>query len=228
MSIIGIIGAMDLEIELLKNNMSLIKEENIAGFNYYNGTIEGKDIVLCGCGVGKVNAASCTQILIDRFNVDCVINTGIAGGMHSDVKVCDVIVSQDVSYHDVRKQQMMSCFPFKEYFEGDKKLIESALRACELTKNEEWNYHLGRVVSGECFVSDSVLKKKIIEEYSPHCVEMEGAAIGHVAHINNIPFVVIRSISDNADDDASISYEEFETISAEHSATIVLNMIKNI
>jgi adenosylhomocysteine nucleosidase len=226
MSVIGIIGAMDLEIELLRNNMNLMKKNTIAGINYYIGKIEEKDVILTCCGIGKVNAAACTQILIDRFKIDCIINTGIAGGLHKDVKVCDLIISNDVTYHDVRKEQMKNHFPFKACFEGDEKLIEFALRACELSKNEDWNYHIGRIVTGECFVSDNTLKKSIIEEYSPHCVEMEGAAIGHVAHINNIPFVVIRSISDNADSEATICYEIFEKISAEHSSAIVLNMIK--
>jgi adenosylhomocysteine nucleosidase len=228
MSVIGIIGAMDLEIELLRNNMNLIMKENIAGINYYLGKIEEKDVILTCCGIGKVNAAACTQILIDRFKIDYIINTGIAGGLHKDVEVCDLIISNDVTYHDVRKQQMKNHFPFKECFEGDKRLIECAVKVCELSKNEDWNYHIGRIVTGECFVSDNILKKSIIEEYSPHCVEMEGAAIGHVAHINNIPFVVIRSISDNADSEATMSYEAFEKISAEHSSAIVLNMIKMI
>jgi adenosylhomocysteine nucleosidase len=228
MNVIGIIGAMDLEIELLRNNMNLIKKDTIAGINYYIGKIEEKDVILTCCGIGKVNAAACTQILIDRFKIDCIINTGIAGGLHKDVKVCDLIISNDVTYHDVRKLQMKNHFPFKECFEGDKKLIECAVRACEISKNEDWNYHIGRIVTGECFVSDNIFKKSIIEEYSPHCVEMEGAAIGHVAHINNIPFVVIRSISDNADSEATMCYEAFEKISAEHSSAIVLNMIKII
>ena len=123
---------------------------------------------------------------------------------------------------------MKRCFPYKEYFDASKELIKVATKACELIKTEEWNYHLGRIVSGECFVSDNKLKQKIIEGYSPYCVEMEGTAIGHVAYINSIPFVVIRSISDNADDEATISCEAFEEISAKQSANIVINMVKMI
>jgi adenosylhomocysteine nucleosidase len=226
MKTIGIIGAMDLEIKLLIENMNLFKQEKAAGFDYYIGTIQGKDVVVTCCGVGKVNAAACTQALIDRYKVDAIINTGIAGGLHHEVKICDVVISKDVTYHDVRKGQMRSLFPFKECFEGDRELIDLATKACKLTIGDEYNHHLGRIVSGECFVSDANLKRTIVEQYSPHCVEMEGAAIGHVAHINDIPFVVIRSISDNADDEANISYDAFEKIAAEQAANIILNMIK--
>lgn len=225
---IGIIGAMELEIKLLLDNMELNNKENISGFSYYSGRILGQDIVVTSCSIGKVNAAACTQILIDRFNVDCIINTGIAGGLHSDVNLCDVVISSDVTYHDVRKSQMKGWFPFKECFESDDKLVEVAIKACDAIKNKEWKYHIGRIVSGECFVADKKLKETIIKEYSPHCVEMEGAAIGHIAHINNVPFLIIRCISDNANDEATLDYETFETIAANQSSNIVLNMINII
>lgn len=225
---IGIIGAMELEIKLLLDNMELTSKESISGFSYYSGKILGQDIIVTSCSIGKVNAAACTQILIDRFNVDYIINTGIAGGLHSDVNICDVVISSDVTYHDVRKNQMKRWFPFKEYFESDNNLMEVAVKACDTIKNKKWKYHIGRIVSGECFVSDKKLKEIIIKEYLPHCVEMEGAAIGHIAHINNLPFLIIRCISDNADDEATVDYESFETLAANQSANIVLNMISII
>lgn len=225
---IGIIGAMDLEIKLIRDSMEAIKHTKAAGFDFYSGSLAGKPVVLTCCGVGKVNAAACTQLLVDRYHVDCIINTGIAGGLHGEVKVCDLVISENVTYHDVRKGQMRSCFPFKEYFEADQNLIEAASKACSIIEMKKFKHHKGRIVSGERFVDDIGLKEQIIEQYSPHCVEMEGAAIGHVAHLNSIPFVVIRSISDNADDAASMSYEAFEKISAEISASVALNMIKLI
>ncbi len=223
---IGIIGAMALEIELLKNKIDINRKENIAGFDFFLGSIKDKNVIITRCGEGKVNAASCTQILIDRFGVDCIVNTGIAGGLHESVKICDVVISNNVTHHDVRKGQMESCFPYRDCFQADEKLIESAVKACKLHHSEEWNYHIGRIVSGESFIQDSEIKKNLIRDYSPHCVEMEGSAIGHVAHINNIPFVVIRSISDNADDEATISYNTFETMAANKSAEIVLSMLQ--
>ncbi|MCQ4924516.1 5'-methylthioadenosine/adenosylhomocysteine nucleosidase [Tissierella carlieri] len=223
---IGIIGAMALEIELLKNNININTSKNIAGFDFFLGDIDNKDVIITRCGEGKVNAASCTQILIDRFGVDSIINTGIAGGLHESVKICDVVISSNVTHHDVRKAQMENCFPYRECFQADEKLIEFAVEACESHHSENWNYHIGRIVSGESFIQDIEIKKNLLRDYSPHCVEMEGSAIGHVAHINNIPFVVIRSISDNADDEATISYNAFETIAANKSAEIVLSMLQ--
>lgn len=222
---IGIIGAMDLEIELLKNKTDIKRKENIAGFDFYIGFIDDKNVIITCCGVGKVNAASCTQILIDRFGVDSIINTGIAGGLHESVKICDVVISNNVTHHDVRKAQMESFFPYKSCFESDEELIDAASKACRLHRSENWNYHIGRIISGESFIEDSEIKRRLVRDYSPHCVEMEGSAIGHVAHINNIPFVIIRSISDNADDEATISYNAFESIAANKSAEIVLSMI---
>lgn len=225
---IGIMGAMNVEIQNIQDKMENVKEENIAGFSFYVGRIGEKNVVLTCCGVGKVNAAACTQILIDRFGVNCIINTGVAGGLYSDIKTCDIVISTDVTHHDVSKNQLKTLFPFKEHFESDKYLVEIAIKSCEMNKIEGWNYYLGRIVSGECFVNDGVLKKRIIEEYSPYCVEMEGAAIGHVAYLNNVPFVVIRSISDKADENASMSYESFEKVAASQSAKIVLSMIDMI
>lgn len=223
---IGIIGAMDVEIKLLLDNIESLTKEKTGGFLYYMGKLYGKDVVITSCGVGKVNAASCTQTLINKFGVDGIINTGIAGGLHEDVEVCDVVISRDVTHHDVRKKQMKNWFPHQEYFEGDRKLIETAEKAFKNSEGINSSCHLGRIVSGECFVDDTQLKEQIIKEYSPHCVEMEGAAIGHVAHINDVPFVVIRSISDKADEEASVTGKEFEKITAQNAATIVMNMMK--
>ncbi|MCS5422527.1 MULTISPECIES: 5'-methylthioadenosine/adenosylhomocysteine nucleosidase [Psychrilyobacter] len=223
---IGIIGAMDIEIELLLGRIELQRKEKIAGFVFHLGKLCGKDVIITSCGVGKVNAASCTQILISKLGVDGIINTGIAGGLHEDVEVCDVVISRDVTHHDVRKKQMKNWFPHQEYFEGDRKLIEAAEKAFENSDVINSSCHLGRIVSGECFVDDTQLKEQIIEGYSPHCVEMEGSAIGHVAHINDVPFVVIRSISDKADEEASVSTKEFEKITAQNSAAVVMNMMK--
>ncbi|MEI6856300.1 5'-methylthioadenosine/adenosylhomocysteine nucleosidase [Psychrilyobacter sp.] len=223
---IGIIGAMNIEVELLLGNIELQRKEKIAGFVFYVGKLYGKDVVITSCGIGKVNAASCTQVLIDRFGIDGIINTGIAGGLHKDVEVCDIVISSNVTHHDVRKKQMKNWFPHQEYFEGDRELIEAAEKAFENSDVITSSYHLGRIVSGECFVDDTKLKEQIIKGYSPHCVEMEGSAIGHVSHINDVPFVVIRSISDKADGKATISYEKFEKITAQNSATIVMNMMK--
>ncbi len=119
MSKIGIIGAMDLEVELLIEKMTVVDIKETAGNKYYIGKIFNKEVVITSCGVGKVNAASSTQILISNYKVDKIINTGIAGSMDKRVKVCDIVFSSNVTHHDVRKEQMQSCFPFSEHFEAD-------------------------------------------------------------------------------------------------------------
>ena len=149
----------------------------------------GTEVIIARSGVGKVNAAACAQTLIHKFNVDSIINTGVAGGLHPDVKVGDVVISTNVTHHDVSKNQMKKLFPFQEEFIASKELIELARKACN-SNSSNIQAHEGRIVSGECFVEDSKLKAKLIDEYAPHCTEMEGAAIGHVAYINDIPFLL--------------------------------------
>ena len=224
MIVIGIIAAMPIEISLLKENLKIVNEKEYAGFKFYICNRENIKIILTSCSIGKVNAASCTQILIDKFNVTHIINTGIAGSLNESVKICDIVISKTVTHHDVRKSQMKKFFPFKEEFESDKFLMEVAIKAYQKIESVKFNYHVGKIVSGESFISDCNLRNLIIQEYSPHCVEMEGSAIGHVAYINSIPFLIIRSISDNADDN-SANYIDFEKISANNSALLVLNIL---
>ena len=224
MKVIGVIGAMPIEINLIKDNLKIIDEEEYAGFKFYICDKENIRIILTSCSIGKVNAASCTQILIDKFKVTHIINTGIAGSLSESVRICDIVISNTVTHHDVRKSQMINWFPFKEEFESDKFLIEIAIKAYQNIGSIKFNYHIGKIVSGEAFISDCNLRNLIIKEHSPHCVEMEGSAIGHVAYINSIPFLIIRSISDNADDN-STNYIDFEKISANNSALLVLNIL---
>ncbi len=228
MRTIGIIGAMNVEVELIKSKFTVENKKQYAGFIFYVGKYKGLNIVLTSCGVGKVNASSCTQILIDKFNITEIINTGVAGSLNEKVKLLDIVISDNVTYHDVRQIQMKSCFPFKEFFTASEQLRELAIKAYENIEAPSYNYHIGRIVTGEGFICDDHLKKVIVDNYNPHCVEMEGAAIGHVAEINEVPFIIIRSISDNADNNATVNYEEFEDIAANNSAVLVLNMLEII
>ncbi len=215
MNRIGIIGAMQIEIDLLLEKLHIKEEHTIAGMPFYKGNYMDTEIIVTRCGVGKVNAAVCTQILINKFDVDTIINTGVAGGLHPDVKVGDLVISTNVTHHDVSKNQMKNLFPFQESFIASKELRELAREACN-SSSLNVSVHEGRIVSGECFVEDSKLKEQLVTEYAPHCTEMEGAAIGHVAHINDIPFLVIRSISDSADDEAQVSYDDFAKTAANY------------
>ena len=176
MNRIGIIGAMQIEIDLLLEKLVIQEEQTIAGMPFYIGEFMGTEVIIARSGVGKVNAAACAQTLIHKFNVDSIINTGVAGGLHPDVKVGDVVISTNVTHHDVSKNQMKKLFPFQEEFIASKELIELARKACN-SNSSNIQVHEGRIVSGECFVEDSKLKAKLIDEYAPHCTEMEGAAI---------------------------------------------------
>jgi adenosylhomocysteine nucleosidase len=223
---IGIIGAMNFEVLAIINNIEKKTQINIAGYNFYKGKINRNKVVVVCCGIGKVNASACTQLLIDKFKIKTIINVGIAGGLHDNVNINDIVISENVTHHDVNKELMKNHFPYKEFFESDSRLISIAKNICESTDDFKNKYHIGRIVSGECFIEDSSTKKYIKEEYNPFCVEMEGSAIGHVSFINNIPFIVIRGISDNANDTANKIYEDYSKSASEQSSKIVLEIIK--
>ncbi len=222
MGAIGIIGAMGLEINLLKDSLKKSKTYEFAGIKYYEGIIGSHNVVLTTCGIGKVNAAIYTQILLSKFSIDLVINTGIAGGIASNVQRGDIVIASNVTYHDVRPTQMKNCFPFLESFEADSNLIKFAEGACE----GSYTYHIGRIITGDSFVADDDHKQVLRSDYDPLCVEMEGAAIAHTCAVNKVPFVFIRCISDNADSKAPIDYQMFEQVAADKAARIVSKMLK--
>ena len=225
MKTIGIIGAMPSELVDIRIALGEAKIEEKATFKFYINELDGKKIINVCCGIGKVNAALCAQNLIDNYNVDCIINAGIAGGMNTEVKVCDIVISSDVMHHDLLTRFLENYPPHNGHFKADNELIEKAVTAC---KDNAINYFVERIVSGEIFVSDITLKAKIKEEFNPYAVDMESAGIGHCAFLNNVPFVTIRCISDNADDNGEMSFEQFEKIAAKKVADVTIEMIKSI
>lgn len=225
MKTIGIIGAMPSELADIRNDLGEAKIEKYASYEFYINEFDGKKIINVCCGVAKVNSAIATQILIDKFDVDCIINTGIAGGMNDNVKVCDIVIANEVMHHDVTTRFLENYPPYCGSYPADKKLIAIAKKSCE--KND-FNYFVGKIVSGEQFISDNELKNKIISDFSPHAVDMESASIGHCCYRNSMPFATIRCVSDNADDDGEMSFDEFEKIAAKKVADVVLTMIKEI
>lgn len=226
MSKYGIISAMKIESKVIIENMILNKVIELCGFKFHIGRIGDIEIVLTNCSVGKVNAACCTQILIDNFKVDYIINTGIAGAIDSKLKLKDIVISSDTTYFDVRKVQMKTCYPCQESFKASEELIDICTEACKQILPIENSYYVGRIATGDNFVSDNKLKQFIAQEFKAYCVEMEGAAIGHVAYLNNIPFIIIRSISDFADDVAEKIYDDFEKEAAIQSAQMTIKMIE--
>lgn len=231
MNTIGIIGAMEEEITLIKNAMVIESTVNKAGCTFYSGKIDNKTIVVVMSGIGKVNAAMCTQLLIDEFKVEAVINTGAAGALADGITVGDLVVSEDALEHD------MDCSPLgdpkgtiprmkESIFRADKKLIDAALKAAN--KVIDGKAITGRVVSGDQFIASTEARNELKSLFNGSCAEMEGAAIAHVCYVNEIPFVVIRNISDSADGSADVSFEEFCKTAADNSGKIVIEMMKNL
>ncbi len=225
MNVIGIIGAMPSELADIRNTLKDSAVVKHAGYDFYINTFDGKVIVNACCGIAKVNASVCAQAMIDKFGVDAIINTGVAGGMDTAVKVCDIVVSNEVMPHDLELRFLENYPPYNSVFKADEKLIKLA---CDICDEKNYNRHIGRIVSGEAFISSSEVKNAICERLSPLAVDMETSAIGHCAYMNNVPFVSIRCISDNADDEGEMSFDEFEKIAAKRVAEIVLEIVKRV
>ncbi|MDD3217646.1 MAG: 5'-methylthioadenosine/adenosylhomocysteine nucleosidase [Lachnospiraceae bacterium] len=229
---IGIIGAMDEEVAKIKENMSNIKITQKASMDFYEGTLNGKDVVVVRSGVGKVNAAVCTQILIDIFEVEAIINTGIAGSLRNEINIGDIVISTDVLHHDMNAVEFgypkgqiprMECLAF----EGDEHLRKIA-KVISGEVNPGVQVFEGRVVSGDQFIADDERKYQIVSDFAGYCTEMEGAAIGQAAYLNQIPFVIIRAISDKADHSANMDYPAFEKMAIENSVKLIQGMMESM
>ena len=237
---IGIIGAMEIEVSLLKDMMtapgckSEISVTKAGGLEYFEGFINGVQIVVVKSGVGKVNAALCAQFLILHFGVTHIINTGIAGAMAHGLGVLDFVVSTDAVYHDMDvtgfgykptqiPQMKVSCFA------ADTKMIQTVQKCFpEIPEAAGHKLIAGRIASGDQFIADKKIKEHIRQICSPACVEMEGAAIAHTAFLNSTPFIIIRCMSDEADDNNESVSAFNEPQAAALSAKIVAAVIKNI
>ncbi|WP_291651216.1 5'-methylthioadenosine/adenosylhomocysteine nucleosidase [Clostridium sp.] len=228
--VLGVIGAMEEEVELLKGKMDIKETIEVAGMEFYRGKLQDKNIVLVRSGVGKVNMATCTQILVDRFKVTAVINSGVAGTMDPELNQGDIVISTDAVQHDFDTTVFGD--PLGEisrlgitFFEADKDMIETAKKASENVSG----IHIkeGRIASGDQFVAGGAIADRIKENFGQvSAVEMEGASMAQVAYLNNIPFVILRSISDKADGGADLSYEEFLPIAAKNASNLVEEFIK--
>ncbi len=278
MTKLGIIGAMQVEVEILLGQMENRQDRTIAGSIFYEGRLEGLDVVVVQCGVGKVNAALCTQILRDVFGVTHLVNTGVAGSLCAQLDIGDLVVSQDAMYHDVdcvhfgypygrvpgmdvtafpaddtlvgyafaaaetvnpghTKIGRMDCvhfgYPYGRVpgmdvtaFPADDTLVGYAFAAAETVN--PGHTKIGRIATGDQFVADKALKDAIIAHTQGLCTEMEGAAIAQTAYRNNLPFVILRAISDKADDSAQMDYPTFEATAAKHCAQVTRMLAKRL
>ena len=231
MTKLGIIGAMQEEVETLLTLMENKKELRKAGSVFYEGILEGLNVVIVQCGVGKVNAAMCTQVLCDLFDVTHIVNTGIAGSLCADLDIGDLVVSEDAMYHDV--DAVHFGYPYGKVpgmdtteFPADKTMIGYAFAAAEAVN--PGHTKIGRVASGDQFVAVKELKEKIIVNTQGLCTEMEGAAIAQTAYRNKIPFVILRAISDKADDSAQMDYPTFERIAAHRCAEVTKSLARQL
>ena len=225
MTKLGIIGAMDVEIQSLKEKMENLTVTERVGTEFYEGVLENTPVVLVKCGIGKVNAAICTQILCDCFGVTHIVNTGIAGSLCAEQNIGDMVVSSDVWHHD------FDCYHFgypmckipgmPQSFAADERLIALAKQAAEQTGS---CVRIGRVASGDQFIADPVLKERVIERTQALCTEMEGAAIAQTAYRNAIPFVILRCISDKADNSVEMDYPSFEAMAAHRCAQVASSL----
>lgn len=229
MNKIGIIGAMSSEIELLKNNMKITNTTNISGMTFYEGILSNKNIVLVKSGVGKVNAAICAQTLICVFQVDSIINTGVAGALSNKLNIGDIVVSKDAIQYDMNVTALgypIGVIPDmnNSTFEGNDTLIEAAIKSNE-SLDDSVKVYVGRIMTADLFLADENRKQELVKNFDGWCAEMEGAAIAHACTVNNTPFLIIRSISDKADNSAHMNYPEFEKRAAIHSSKMLEIML---
>ncbi len=229
---IGIIGAMDDEVARLKDMISGLHIVQRAGMEFYKGQIHERDVVVVKCGVGKVNAAMCTQSMIDIFDVDAIINTGIAGSLDADIDIGDIVLATDTVEHDMDVAALgyaPGVIPDTEtsIFDTDKRLIEIAQAATE-TAGLDVKVFTGRVVSGDQFISSKDKKEWLVSEFGGRCAEMEGASIGHVAVLNKVPYLVVRAISDKADDSAQMDYPSFAAKAIDNSVKLMTEIINRL
>lgn len=222
---IGIIGAMEEEIALLKEKMEIEVIVKKASMEFYQGTLKGREIVVVRSGIGKVNAGLCAQILVDVFNVNRLINTGIAGSLKAEINIGDIVISSDALQHDMDARNFgyargeiprMNTVSFP----ADPELISIAKVACE-EANPDIRAFVGRIVTGDQFIAERSVKNEIASWTEGYCTEMEGAAIAQAAYLNKVPFVIVRAISDKADDSAAMDYPTFEQQAILHSVKLI-------
>lgn len=227
---IGLIGAMDEELALLLQHVQNQAKQTYADSDFITGTYFGQEVVICKSGIGKVNAAINTQILIDRFEVDNIIFTGVAGAAEPSLNIGDIVISSSCQQHDmdvtalgyevgITPDQAVSDFP------ADPELIKLAEQSC-LDVEQDFKYVVAKVLSGDQFIADKGIVNKLHETFHGACVEMEGAAVAQVCHRNKVPYVVIRAMSDKADGSAHMNYPDFVVIAADRSFEIVQGIFK--
>ena len=226
---LGIIGAMDIEVEGIKNLLRDVLEEKISGITFVKGNLYGQDVVVAKCGIGKVFASICAQTMIMAFKPDIIINIGVAGGLEKTLDIGDVVIADAVVQHD------MDTTPLGEprgylseiglvKIPADKNVYEKLKKSADKLKIKAI---LGTIASGDAFVSDNETKRFIADSFGAAACEMEGAAIGQVCFVNSVPFGILRAISDSANGNANVDFPTFAKMAAQNSIKVIEEFIKN-
>lgn len=227
---IGIIGAMDIEVEKIKAFLTETCEETVSGVNFVCGKYEDKDVVVAKCGVGKVFAALCAEAMILKYSPSLIINVGVAGCLDETLKIGDIVIADSVCQHDMDTSPLGDPIGLLSDINiikipADKKAYELF---GECAKELKLPYSLGTIASGDQFVSSGEKKKYIIDNFNAKSCEMEGGAIGHVCYVNNVPFAVLRAMSDGADDGARMDFPTFAKKAAENSTNVIKAFLSKI
>lgn len=228
---IGIIAAMNEEMQQIKNIMKDVIENDIHNLKFFEGKIENKECVLVECGVGKVNAARTTQIMIDNYDIEYIVNIGTAGAIDKDLNVTDVVIGEKIAQHDFD----ITAFGHEKgyitgvgkYVYSNKELVNKCKDIMEsIDKDNSYNVKVGAIASGDVFCTSRELADDIYNEFSASCVEMEGAAIGQICSLDNIPFIVIRSISDSPNGSNNIDFDTYLQIASKRGANFLQELLK--
>ena len=230
---LGIIVATDKEITETKKIFNNIDEVKVYDLIFYKGKIKNTDIILVKCGIGKVNASRTAQILIDKFNIDMMINIGTAGGINSELNIKDIVIGDKLVQYDfdlskIDNTERGEIPGVGKYINSDERLVEICKNVIEQDKEKDFNYKIGTIASADIFCSDKEISKSIRKEFDAECVEMEGAAIAQVCYLDNIPFVVIRGISDSPNGNNGIDYYTYYNIAARQTAHLLKNILESI
>ncbi len=225
---IGIMGAMPAEVEQLCAKVENHHIESLAGVDYHTGTLAGKDVVVCCAGMGKANAAATVQVLALRYGIDQLVFSGIAGNTSPRITIGDVVIGKTVVYHDAEIEMICQNPPFLKEYTGDAALVARAEEACAALGI---TYLTGKIATGDLFIGDDASKNAIVAKCAPDCVEMEGAAVAQIAAKNDIPCVVIRAMSDDADEagreklvGSGFSIDEYVTCATNIVAHVVAHL----
>ena len=229
---IGIIGAMEEEVEALRGKLTYVKTTSRASMDFYAGKMGNKEVVIVRSGIGKVNAGICAQILENKFDVDTLINTGIAGSLDAQIDIGDMVISTDAVHHDMDATVFgdpAGQIPRMDTlaFPADEELVKKAVAANEKA-NPDIHTFTGRIASGDQFISDQSEKERIVSLFHPVCCEMEGAGIAQAAYLNKVSYVIIRAISDKADNSATMDYPTFEKKAIAHSVRLMKELLPMI